>query len=216
MLIKVCCIQNEAELGIAVRAGATHVGLVGEMPSGPGPIPDEEISRIASGAPPGIMTVLLTARVDAVAIVDHVRAAGTSAVQLVQRVAPDVRIAIRDLLPGIEIVQVVHVEGRASTEVAREAAVGADYLLMDSGLPSADTPELGGTGRTHDWSVSAEIVARSPVPVFLAGGLHATNVREAIEIVRPAGVDVCSGLRDRAGRLVLDSLTGFVQSVRDA
>jgi phosphoribosylanthranilate isomerase len=86
-------------------------------------------------------------------------------------------------------------------------------LLLDSGKPSAKTPELGGTGRTHDWDVSRRVVeAVGPVPVFLAGGLRPENVRAAIEAVRPFGVDVCSGVRDggsmNAARLV--SLVGSI------
>lgn len=74
-------------------------------------------------------------------------------------------------------------------------------------------PELGGTGRVHDWSVSAEIVARCPIPVLLAGGLDPGNVARAVSEVRPWGVDVCSGLRDGAGRLVPQRLSAFMDAV---
>jgi phosphoribosylanthranilate isomerase len=216
VLIKVCCIQDEDELEMAVEAGASHVGLVAEMPSGLGPIPDSDIRRIAAAAPSRVTTVLLTSRVSPEAIVEHVRTAGTRAVQLVRHLPAEVRMNVRAALPDVVVVQVVHVEGPSSVAVAREAAVGADFLLLDSGRPAAATPELGGTGRTHDWAVSAAIVAECPVPVFLAGGLAPTNVRAAIDSVGPAGVDVCSGLRDGAGRLVRASLAGFVRRVRGA
>lgn len=207
--VKVCCIQDEDEMRLAADAGASFVGLVGAMPSGPGPISDERIARLARSAPEGVTTVLLTARSEPAAIVEHVVSTGVGAVQLVRTLSPRVRREIRRSLPDIGILQVVHVDGRASADVALEAAEDTDYLLLDSGRPSADVPELGGTGRTHDWSVSAEIVERSPVPVLLAGGLRPENVAEAVATVRPWGVDVCSGLRDGTGRLVPNRLRAF-------
>jgi len=211
--VKVCCMQNEGEVRLAAEAGATHVGLVGPMPSGPGPIPDEDIARIAASAPDTVTTVLLTSRTLAADIVAHVMATGVDAVQIVQQVPASVRHAVRQALPGIQIFQVVHVEGPAAVAEAREAAKGSDYLLLDSGRPSAAVAELGGTGRTHDWSVSAKILLASAIPVFLAGGLSPENVAEALAAVRPAGVDLCSGIRGGDGRLDLPRLGLFMEAL---
>lgn len=213
--VKICCMQNEAELRMAAAAGATFVGLVGAMPSGPGPIPDEDIARIASAAPDDVTTVLLTSRTGPADIVEHVAETGVRAVQIVQEVPASTRLAVRATLPWIRILQVIHVEGSAALDEARRAAEGADYLLLDSGRPSARVAELGGTGRTHDWSVSARIVEESEVPVLLAGGLRPENVAEAVAAVRPWGVDVCSGLRDDAGRLDRESLERFMRAARE-
>lgn len=211
--VKVCCIQSEDEVRLTAAAGATHIGLVGAMPSGPGPISDEDIVRIAGSAPDDVTTVLLTSRTAATEIVAHVLDTGVDAVQIVQEVAPSVRHAVRQALPGIQIFQVVHVEGETAVAAAREAAKGSDYLLLDSGRPSAEVAELGGTGRTHDWSVSADIVRRSPIPVFLAGGLAPENAAQAIRAVGPAGVDLCSGVRDSDGRLEPGRLAAFMEAV---
>lgn len=216
MLLKVCCIQDEAEVRLAMAAGASHVGLVGAMPSGPGPLDDDTIRRIAADAPAEITTVLLTSRVIGPEIVDHVRDTGVRAVQIVTHVGVDVRRKVRSALPDVGIVQVVHVEGPDSVDVAVGMADGADVVLLDSGQPSAPVPELGGTGRTHDWAVSAEIVRRVPVPVLLAGGLGPDNVTEAVRAVRPAGVDVCSRLRDAGGRLLAERVHTFAERVRAA
>lgn len=210
---KVCCIQSEAELVLARDAGAVFAGLVGAMPSGPGPIPDEAIARLAAAAPQGITPVLLTSRTAAPDIADHVRVTGVGAVQIVQHVPAAVRAELRRALPGVRILQVVHVEGPASLDEAMEATEGADYLLLDSGRPGAAVAELGGTGRVHDWSVSARIVERSTVPVLLAGGLRPDNVAEAVAAVRPFGVDVCSGLRDADGGLVPQRLKAFSRAL---
>ena len=211
--LKVCCIQSLEEARLAAGAGAGFLGLVGAMPSGPGPIPDALIAEIAREAPPGTTPVLLTSREAARDIVDHVDATGVGAVQLVRTVPPEVRLAVREARPDLVILQVIHVEGPDSLDQALEGAHGADYLLLDSGRPSAAVPELGGTGRIHDWAVSAAIVANAPVPVFLAGGLRPENVAAAVAAVRPFGVDGCSGLRSETGRLDLGRLTVFTHAL---
>ena len=199
MLIKTCCIQNDTEVEMAAAAGATHVGLVAAMPSGPGPIAADRIAEIVGAVPTGVTAVLLTAHTDADSIIGHARTTGVTAVQIVGEVPSDVRLSIKAAAGSIDILQVVHVGGPEALEQAQPAAVGSDFVLLDSGRPSALVPELGGTGRTHDSAVSAQIVSRLDVPVFLAGGLGPENVAEAIRTVRPAGVDLCSGIRDPAG-----------------
>lgn len=199
MLIKICCIQNDTEVEMAAAAGATHVGLVAAMPSGPGPIAADRIAEIVGAVPTGVTAVLLTAHTDADSIIEHARTTGVTAVQIVGEVPADVRLSIKAAAGSIDILQVVHVGGPEALEQAQPAAVGSDFVLLDSGRPSALVPELGGTGRTHDSAVSAQIVSRLDVPVFLAGGLGPENVAEAIRTVRPAGVDLCSGIRDPAG-----------------
>lgn len=159
--------------------------------------------------------MLLTPRVAAADIVAHALDTGVDAVQLVQLVTASVRQAVRQALPGVQILQVVHVEGPQAVAEAREAAKGSDYLLLDSGRPSLPVAELGGTGRIHDWSASAEIVRASPIPVFLAGGLEPGNVSAAIEAVGPDGVDLCSGIRDEEGRLEPHRLKAFMDVVAE-
>ena len=168
--LKVCCIQDVDEARLAVELGASAIGLVSAMPSGPGPIAEERIGAIARSVPPGIATFLLTALVDARAIAAQHARCGTTTIQLVDRLEPSERLALRRALPGVEIVQVVHVAGPESLDEAREAAEHSHALLLDSGNRAAALKELGGTGRTHDWELSARIVAAARVPVWLAGG----------------------------------------------
>ena len=193
--IKICCIQAEAEARLAIAQGADALGLVGTMPSGPGPIDDELIAAIATGVPPPIATFLLTSETEAEAIVAHARRCRTNTLQLVDRVADEVYAQLRVALPGIKLVQVIHVAGEESVGEAVAAAAHADALLLDSGQPHAAIKVLGGTGRIHDWALSRRIVDSVACPVFLAGGLRADNVGAAIATVRPFGVDVCTGVR---------------------
>lgn len=103
--------------------------------------------------------------------------------------------ALRAALPGIKLVQVIHVVGPESVAQACAVAPLVDALLLDSGNPTLKTKQLGGTGRVHDWGLSRQIRDAAPIPVFLAGGLHEGNVAEAVRAVRPFGLDLCSGLR---------------------
>lgn len=204
---KVCCIQGQPEADLAVEAGACAVGLVSRMPSGPGVITDERIAEIAGRIPPGVDTFLLTSLTDAEAIVEQHRLVRTSALQLVDRLPRGDLAILRETLPGVRLIQVIHVLDEGSITEAEEVSGLVDAILLDSGDPNLETKELGGTGRRHDWAVSARIRERVDVPVFLAGGLDATNVAEAIGTVRPFAVDVCSGLRDSDESFALDPVT---------
>ena len=206
--VKVCCIASVEEARAAVECGASAVGLVSAMPSGPGVISEELISEIAARVPPTIATFLLTCAQDADSIVEQQRRCRVNTLQLCDRVDARVHEELRARLPGVSIVQVVHVGGEESLEEALSVAPRVDALLLDSGNQSLAVKELGGTGRTHDWRVSRSIVEASPVPVFLAGGLKPENVAEAVEAVRPFGLDVCSGVRTD-GRLDAEKLRRF-------
>jgi phosphoribosylanthranilate isomerase len=211
--VKICCIRDVEEARLAVDAGASALGLVSEMPSGPGVIDEETIADVAAAAPPAVATFLLTCLADAARIAAQVRRTRVSTVQICDRPEPGTAAALRRELPALKIVQVVHVTGPASVEEAEEQAQDADAILLDSGNPAARVKELGGTGRRHDWALSAEIVSRVSRPVFLAGGLTPENAVEAIRTVQPWGLDVCSGVRTN-GRLDAEKLAQLFAAVR--
>lgn len=214
--LKVCCIASIVEAELALSHGADALGLVSAMPSGPGPIADADIAVIARAVAGRARRFLLTSRVAPADIAAHARAAGTDTVQLVHTPTTDTLVELRTLLPGIALVPVIHVRDRAAIAEACVLAPHADALLLDSGNPAARIPELGGTGRTHDWSISADLVrAVAPCPVFLAGGLRADNVAAALREVQPAGVDLCSGVRT-GGWLDANKLSEFVRALNGA
>lgn len=211
--VKICCIQSQKEAALAVGAGAHALGLVSEMPSGPGVIQDAEIRAIARSVPPGVACFLLTCRQRPHEVAQQVREAGVNTVQLCDELLEDAYAELRATLPGVGIVQVIHVVGRQSLEQALRVAPHVDALLLDSGNPSLAVKQLGGTGRRHDWALSREIRERAPVPLYLAGGLAPGNVREAIATVAPFGLDVCSGVRSD-GRLDAAKLADFMTAAR--
>ncbi len=210
--IKICCMQSVAEVELATSYGAHAVGLVADMPSGAGILGDDRLGEVGPHVPPGVSAFLLTREHELEAILRQKREARASAVQFVDRLDPELLRILRDTLPGISLVPVLHVEDESAVAEARALEPWADALLLDSGRPTAAVPELGGTGRTHDWSVSARIAETVRKPVYLAGGLDPTNVEEAIRAVRPFGVDVCSGLRPE-GVLNEELLSRFVAAV---
>lgn len=213
--IKICCISSPEEAELAIREGADALGLVGRMPSGPGVIDDDLISDIIDGVPPPLATFLLTSETQSDAIVHHARRCRADTLQLVDRIESDAPAIIRAALPSRRLVQVIHVEDGAAIDAAIAAAEWANAILLDSGRPSAEVRELGGTGRAHDWGISRRIVEACPRPVFLAGGLTPDNVGEAIGQVRPFGIDVCSGVRTE-GQLDADKLRRFVKEAAKA
>jgi phosphoribosylanthranilate isomerase len=213
--IKICCIQSTIEARFAIDHGADALGLVGTMPSGPGPIADATIAAIAVAVPPPVATFLLTSETAAEAIVAHARRCRTNTLQLVDRVPPSGYGKLRAALPGIKLVQVIHVAGEETVAQARAVAPLVDALLLDSGQPNEVVRVLGGTGRTHDWAISRRIVEAVDCPVFLAGGLRADNVGDAIRAVRPFGVDLCTGVRTDY-RLDPAKLEAFVAAVAAA
>jgi phosphoribosylanthranilate isomerase len=210
---KVCCVASPEELHAATEAGASAVGLVSSMPSGPGVIPDAQIADIARQVPPGVDSFLLTSLQDPEAIIEQHRQARTSTLQLVDELPAGAHARLRAALPGIRLVQVVHVVDQGAIDQAATAAQFVDAVLVDSGNPTLEVKQLGGTGRRHDWAVSARIRKQLNVPIFLAGGLNADNVAEAIDTVQPFALDVCTGVRDEALALDLDKLARFATAV---
>jgi phosphoribosylanthranilate isomerase len=210
--VKICCIRSVAEAWMAIRHGASALGLVSEMPSGPGVIAEETIAEIASTVPPGVGSFLLTSRRDATSIIEQQRRLRVSTLQICDSLTSGSHRDLRAALPGIGIVQVVHVVGPESVAEAIQVAPQVDAILLDSGDPGRPVKELGGTGRRHDWRLSRRIRETVAVPIFLAGGLDPDNVAEAMAEVGPFGLDVCSGLRT-GGQLDEAKLSRFFEAI---
>lgn len=193
--VKICCISSVSEAQMAVAHGASALGLVGNMPSGPGIISDELIAQIAKSVPPPISTFLLTSETQAEAIIAHPQKVHTTTIQIVDALQEGTYQQIRQALPAIKLVQVIHVIDEQTVEEAIQVSTMVDAILLDSGNPNLQVKELGGTGRVHNWTLSRKIRESISIPLFLAGGIKAENVKEAIETVQPFGLDLCSSVR---------------------
>ncbi len=210
--IKICCIGSIGEAMTAIEFGASAIGLVGHMPSGPGVINDELINEIAKKVPPPIATFLLTSETSAKGIVAHHKRTKTNTIQIVDKIQHGDYRKIRTSIPSIKLVQVVHVIDEKSIDEALEASRFVDALLLDSGNPNLKIKELGGTGRVHNWKLSRKIREQVNIPIFLAGGLNSGNVKNAVEEIQPFGLDLCSSVRSN-GELDIRKLEDFFKAV---
>ncbi|MEE9430603.1 MAG: phosphoribosylanthranilate isomerase [Melioribacteraceae bacterium] len=193
--VKICCISSLQEAELAIKYGASAIGLVSEMPSGPGVISEETIEQIATSLPSNIDTFLLTSKQDVASIIKQLKKCKTKTVQIVDRLTDGSYSDIKTEFPNINIVQVIHVNNLESINEAIHISKYVDTILLDSGNQQKEIKLLGGTGKTHNWELSKKIVESVRVPVYLAGGLDAHNIIEAVEMVKPYGIDLCSGVR---------------------
>lgn len=210
--VKICCISSINEAALAIECGASALGLVSSMPSGPGVIPDEQIAEIVATVPPAIGTFLLTSLQKVSDIIEQQRSCRTNTIQICDHLTQGTHRDLKNALPSISVVQVVHVTGPESIEEAVRVAPHVDAILLDSGNQKLAVKELGGTGRTHDWTLSRAIRERIDIPLFLAGGLTSENVAQAIDEVGSFGLDLCSSVRTD-GKLDAAKLKRFFAQV---
>ena len=213
--VKICCISSKEEAEMAIEAGASSIGLVGHMPSGPGIISDSLIASIAQSVPTSISTFLLTSEIEFDKIIQHHKRVNTTTIQIVDAIDEDGYAQIRNALPKIKLVQVVHVVDEKSVEEAVRVSSYVDTILLDSGNPTLKIKQLGGTGKAHNWDISKSIREKVDIPLYLAGGLNSDNVGRAIKHVQPFGVDLCSGVRTN-GNLDPQKLTEFFDAISQA
>lgn len=210
--VKICCISSVEEARLAIEYGASALGLVGQMPSGPGVIDDELIHQISRSVPPPISTFLLTSETKPQEIIAHYKRVNTTTIQIVDELEQREYEVLRNELPNVKLVQVIHVIDNNSVKEAVEISSFVDAILLDSGNPNLAIKELGGTGRTHNWNLSKKIRESIAVPIFLAGGLNKNNVKQAIEFVQPFGLDLCSSVRTN-GQLDKQKLEDFFKAI---
>jgi phosphoribosylanthranilate isomerase len=209
--VKICCIKSIHEAQLAKRYGAQAIGFVSKMPSGDRWISDDSIRDIATHNT-DIKRFLLTCQTDPDKIYKQVCYTTTDTVQLVNDLPLDKLALLRQKLVGHTLVQAIHVNGESAVLQAKSIEPYVDAIILDSGKPSTAVPTFGGTGNTHDWDISAQIVRTVDCPVYLAGGLGADNVAKAIQHVQPYGVDLCSRIRTN-GQLDEDLLSEFFAAI---
>jgi phosphoribosylanthranilate isomerase len=209
---KICGIRSDTDLLTAVAAGADAVGFIcGVTHFSEDALDEAEAQRLSSLTPPFVNRVLVTHLEEAEAIVELANQLNVDTIQVHGLVTQSTLHHVRRLARDRRIVKAVHVTGSDAVDMARTAAEDCDAVLLDS--RTAD--RLGGTGLTHDWSISAAIVRALTElgrPVILAGGLTADNVTEAVNIVAPYAVDANSGVETSAGDKDAAACAAFVSA----
>ena len=206
---------SAVEARLAVALGADAVGLVGHMPSGPGVIGVAAAAQIAKEMPCGTDTFLLTSAIRAKEIVKDLAVCPASAVQIVRHIDPGEYPELINAAPRVRRIQVVHIEDEGALDLLARYEPFVDAFLLDSGKTFGPEQQFGGTGATHNWTISRRFVEKTDIPVYLAGGLNSANVFEAITQVRPYGVDLCTGVRTD-DQLDPAKLEAFMSEVRRA
>ena len=210
--VKICCISSIEEATLAVAYGAAAIGLVGRMPSGPGIITDELIHAIAKTVPPPTHTFLLTSETTTDNIIEHHKKVNTTTIQIVDALSGREYHKIREAIPNVQLVQVIHVLDENAVQEAIEISEFVDAILLDSGNPNLSTKVLGGTGKTHNWDLSKKIRENISIPTYLAGGINKDNIKQAIEYVQPYGIDLCSSVRTN-GQLDVSKLEALFNAL---
>jgi len=199
MYVKICGIRRQEDALIAAELGADAIGLlVGQKHNSPDFISAIVARDISRALPPSVEAVLVTHVEDVEELERLLQQSEITTVQLHSEIAPSSLEGLRGRLPHLKIFKSVSVISADSVAYPEAFAQLVDGFVLDS--INVATGQVGGTGKTHDWSVSRQIVMRYPeVPIILAGGLNSENVRSAIECVRPFGVDVNSGTKAADG-----------------
>ncbi len=213
--IKVCCISSVEEATTAVRLGADALGLVSHMPSGPGVIDESLIHDIARCVPPPVATFLLTSHQDTDVIIEQQRRCRVNTLQLVDALPEGSHAKLRKALPGVSLVQVLHVRDDSTIEEARAVQHDVDALLLDSGNPDLAVKELGGTGRVHNWEVSRQLIERSTYRCFSP----AASIRRMPQKRLPRHVPLastCARAYAPTTASMPDKLAAFIEAVRQA
>lgn len=197
MRIKFCGTASLTDMQCAVDAGCDAVGFImGVTHRSSDFVTPTDAARMIRHLPPFIEPVAVTHLQETDDLIRLVKDSHCTTLQVQDTVEPTGLDAVRDALPYVKIIKAVHVMDRSAVATARRYEPYADALILDTRTDE----KIGGTGIPHDWNISAEIVAGSTIPVLLAGGLTPENVREAIQKVRPYGVDVHTGIKRNGAR----------------
>lgn len=214
MKIKICGIRRAEDALLAAAAGADAIGILhGQEHPSPDFVDLATAQQILSVLPPFVSGVLVTHVSNPTAVLQMIRELGVATVQLHSDMRPaDVRL-IRQAMPTLRLLKSCHVLGKESLQTPLEYLELVDGFVLDTYNPT--TGQVGGSGVTHNWELSREIIQAFPQrPFLLAGGLTASNVAQAIAMTKPYGVDVNSGTKAPDGYKSAESLSQFVQAVR--
>ena len=212
MRVKICGVTTPADAALAARLGADAIGvLVGLLHPSEDELDPERAAGIVAALPPFVVGTLVTHRTELDELRRLCRLVRPHVVQLHGGIPRDDVSALRREFPTVRLVGCVHVDGERTLEDARRAAAHVDAILLDTKTAT----RIGGTGVTHDWSISRRVREALPTtPIILAGGLTPDNVARAIGVVRPYAVDVNSGVSARRGVKSAELIEGFISAVR--
>ncbi len=212
-LVKICGLTNAEDTRMAMDLGADLLGFVNAEGS-PRYLTPDEIARIISEVQPVVPTVLVTHLQDVDQILNNFDAATTDILQLHAPLTLDDYRRIMEAVPVVIANVSVDADQRVLTRELRERVYRlseiVSYILLDTRFGG----EIGGTGRSYDWSIAAALKAVSHKPIIIAGGLNSDNVAEAVRQVHPFAVDVSSGVESAPGRKDVEMMRAFIENAK--
>jgi phosphoribosylanthranilate isomerase len=207
--VKICGVRTVEDAMKCVACGADAVGVL--LADSPRRITILQAADIVKCMPPFVTPVIVMMPSAAEEAIEAAGVIGPGAIQLQGDEPPEMLLEIKKALPHIKLIKAVHVGSGGEMDKARSYEGTADAILLDT-----MSPGRGGSGRTHDWTLSGEIVADIRSPVVLAGGLSPSNVAEAIKRVRPFAVDVASGVEGNGRVKDIKLIEQFIGNARGA
>ena len=208
MRVKICGITTIEEAKLALSCGADALGfLIGLDYRTEDAIDPSAAEKIIASLPPFVSSVLVTHRTEPGWLAEMSQKIGCNTVQLHGEFPPEEIPRLREQIPYARVIKAVHVVDASSAALAMHAARWADAILLDTKTAT----RIGGTGITHDWSISARIVKQATKPVILSGGLNPENVRAAITTVSPYAVDVNTGVENPDGSKSQEKVRAFIR-----
>ena len=220
---KICGTTSVADARLAADHGADFFGVVVEVGFSPRSLSiDEALPLFRSPPVPGVALVFEMAPDRVRLVMEKLK---PYAVQFLGRTDPSLLRELKQERPSVRLWQSIHLpESGAPVAVddfVREfreyVEAGADALLFDTAVVSDGKMKFGGTGTTSDWDVVKELMkkVKSPVPVWLAGGIDPGNVGAALDAVDPYGIDLCSGVEASPGKKDPEKVRALMETIRE-
>jgi len=209
MRVKICGVRTVEDALKCAHSGADAIGML--LARSPRRISIEDARDIARRLPPFVMPVIVMMPGSANDVIDAALRVRPGAVQLQGDEPPEMMERVRRALPGVRLIKAIHMGEGEELAKARSYEGFADALLLDT-----MSPNRGGSGVTHDWNLSRNIISSTKTPVILAGGLKPANVADAIKATRPFAVDVASGVENSDRAKDIELVRAFIKNAKGA
>ena len=213
--IKICGMKDRISVKMAVRCGADAVGFITEVPvDTPRKIGRETARDLVASTPPFVTSVMVCMPDDPGHALELITYVQPDAVQIHSSIEIEELKEIKEA-SRVKLIKTVHIDQDTDVENTLAYISQLEHIVDAILLDTKVDGKTGGTGTVHDWTISKNVIAGSPLPVILAGGLKPENVAEAVRIVRPYAVDTASGV-ETDGSKDGDKVQTFIQQVQGA
>jgi phosphoribosylanthranilate isomerase len=216
-LIQIAGIIDSGEAEMLMKLGVDYLGFPLRLPVNKDDLSEDEAVKVIKEIIPPHKAVLITYLDKAVEIIRFCDKLNVRVVQLHGKIPTRELKIIKKNRPDIEIIKslVIYKDNYPELEnTVQNLSEWVDLFITDTFDPS--TGASGATGKTHDWKISRKLVEISSKPVILAGGLNPSNVKQAILQIKPAGIDVHTGVESSNGRKDYNLVKNFILQAKQA